>query len=149
MPRAVSSSRSWPEKTSPFVDSRFFRIRSACTVIPFTISVKRRSMWSRARKLSAMITRSTDERLMSRARLPCLLCPGEGALELGVPEGYLQPEGAGLRVHGVRAPDHRRVLVLASALAHRVHGSGDGEGDEVAGLGHQEGERGVHHVGGG
>ena len=42
-------------------------MRSVWTAIPFTMSVMRRSMWSRARKLSGTITRSTDEWLMSRS----------------------------------------------------------------------------------
>ena len=52
---------------APAPDSRLRRMRSAFTVMPCTMSVKRRSMWSRARKLSGTITRSTDEWLMSRS----------------------------------------------------------------------------------
>ena len=41
------------------------------------------------------------------------------ALQLGVPEGQLQPEGHGLRVHAVGAADHGRVLVLLRPVPHR------------------------------
>ncbi len=68
IPRAVSSSSSGPEKTRPRVGLQVAaHPRPSSTVMPRTMSVKRRSMWSRARKLSGTITRSTEEWLMSRS----------------------------------------------------------------------------------
>ena len=42
-------------------------MRASSTLMPFTMRVKRASMWSSARKLSGTITRSTDECEMSRS----------------------------------------------------------------------------------
>ena len=75
--------------------------------------------------------------------------PRELPLQLRVPQRHLQAEGHGLGVDAVGAADHRRVLVAQGPLLHRLHEVEEVGADEVAGVAHQDGEGGVHHVRGG
>ena len=67
----------------------------------------------------------------------------EITLELGVPQGQLQPEGHRLGMDAVRAPDHRRQAVLWRALTDGLHQRRDVLDDETARVTHLERLRGV------
>ena len=69
------------------------------------------------------------------------------ALELRVPERELEAERHRLRVHAVRAPDHRRPPVLEGARAHRLAQPREALQDQIAGVAHLKGLGGVDHVG--
>ncbi len=72
----------------------------------------------------------------------------EITLQLGIPERQLQSESHRLRMHAVRAADHRRPPVFLGTDPNRVHRAGDAADDQVAGLPHLHRLRGVDDVGG-
>ena len=70
------------------------------------------------------------------------------AIDLGVPQRQLQPEGHRLGVHAVRAADHRRPPVLERrGRGRRRSAPSRSLQDEVAGLAHLQRLRGVDDVG--
>ena len=94
-------------------------MRSAFTVMPRTMSVKRRSMWSRARKLSGTITRSTDEWLMSRSCQSATFSRAASALartSAREARDLLAADRVALVRHGRAA-----LLALAERLLHLAH----------------------------
>ena len=85
---------------------------------------------------------SLPTRMVSAGALDARAVP----LQLRVPQGQLQPEGHGLGVDAVGAPDHGRVLELVGAVAQDREQGVHVLEDQVAGLAHEHGQRGVHHV---
>ena len=71
----------------------------------------------------------------------------DAPLQVGVPQRQLQAKGHHLGVDAVGAADHRRVLVLVGARLDRLAERRHVLEDQVAGLDHLQGLRGVDHVG--